>query len=209
MWDTATGRVIGEPLRSHNSGVTSVAFSPDGRWLASGSEDKTVQVWDAVNHNMIGPVLRGHDGRVTSVALSPSGQCIVSASSDGTLRSWDAVLAANILEAPHFFHRSGTIVYSFKFSITRLIFSGPLLKQLHDKLQASNLSDSRVLFQRDDGWVVSGNGSLLLFIPLHDRVWVRSLGCLSAVGKRSMITFDFENFQHGKNWVQCYTRRGM
>ena len=68
----------------------SVAFSPDGQRIVSGSRDKTLRLWDATSGAPIGAPLRGHDERVSSVAFSPDGQRIVSGSADKTLRLWDA-----------------------------------------------------------------------------------------------------------------------
>ena len=68
----------------------SVAFSPDGTRIVSGSYDKTLRLWDAKSGEPIGAPLKGHESRVMSVAFSPDGTRIVSGSYDKTLRLWDA-----------------------------------------------------------------------------------------------------------------------
>jgi hypothetical protein len=72
------------------SPVTSVAFSRDGKRIATGGVDKTVQQWDAATGRPIGEPLTGHTGLVLSVAFSPDGTRIISGSDDKTVRVWDA-----------------------------------------------------------------------------------------------------------------------
>ena len=72
----------------HQDGVTSVAFSPDGSKIVSGSIDDTIRLWDREG-NPIGEPFRGHEDAVSSVAFSPDGRYIVSGSHDDTIRLWD------------------------------------------------------------------------------------------------------------------------
>ena len=93
VWDLATGRPVGEPLRGHDGGVWSVAVGErDGRAvIVSGGNDGTVRVWDLATGRPVGEPLRGHDGGVWSVAVGEwDGRAvIVSGGRDGTVRVWD------------------------------------------------------------------------------------------------------------------------
>ncbi|MBD2253540.1 beta-propeller domain-containing protein [Nostoc parmelioides] len=75
-------------LAGHENWVSSVAFAPQKRQLASGSGDKTVKIWD-INNGQLLKTLSGHNDSVISIAHSPDGQQLASGSGDKTIKIWD------------------------------------------------------------------------------------------------------------------------
>ncbi|KIK66938.1 hypothetical protein GYMLUDRAFT_156943, partial [Collybiopsis luxurians FD-317 M1] len=106
IWNAETGSPIGEhlqghtdwPLQGHTDWVWSVACSPDGKRILSGSADKTIQIWNAETGTPIGEPLQGHTDWVGSVVFSPDGKRIVSGSGDKTIRIWNAETGSPIGE---------------------------------------------------------------------------------------------------------------
>ncbi len=77
-----------QTLEGHSDCVVSVAFSPDGKYIISGSDDKTIKIWDAKSGKCL-RTLEGHSDWVISVAFSLDGKYIVSGSNDNTAKIWD------------------------------------------------------------------------------------------------------------------------
>ena len=83
--------------RGHTGRITTVAWSPNGKYIASGSLDQTVQVWAANPNDHFPPfIYRGHTAGVQAVAWSPVSNRVVSGSIDKTVQVWDAITGEHV-----------------------------------------------------------------------------------------------------------------
>jgi WD40 repeat protein len=104
---TSEGKLL--RLEGHQAWVNALAVSPDGRLLASGSNDQTVRLWDLTGGG--NPrVLTGHTQGVEGVAFSPDSRWVASGGADGTVRLWSAATGKEL----------------WRFEAARIVFSGPL-----------------------------------------------------------------------------------
>ncbi|MBI2926923.1 MAG: protein kinase [Verrucomicrobia bacterium] len=95
VWDL-TGAASGLPFVRHNGSVQSLAFSPDGQWLVSASEDRTARVWETRTALPVSPPLH-HDGAVVRARFTSDGSRVLTASHDGTAQLWNAKTGEKIL----------------------------------------------------------------------------------------------------------------
>lgn len=94
LWNPETGKPV-RSLIGHTAPLWSVAFSRDGRYLATASEDTTVRIWEVSTGQEL-LVLQGHTMDVRSAVFSPDGRYVASGGSDAQLIVWDAATGAVI-----------------------------------------------------------------------------------------------------------------
>jgi len=205
---------IGNFLEGHTGYVWSVAYSPDGRCIISGSHDKTIRIWDAKTGTAIGEPLEGYADHLRCVASSPDGKHIISGSADSTIRIWDAKTGAAI-GRPLTGHAS--IVKSIAFSPDgQHIVSGSSDRSIHvwnsfpyTPVQPSARDPIRAgaFAQPDaDGWVRDSKNGLLYWVPPDCRAGLHSPALLTIppTSHTRSVSLDFEDFAFGTSWTQIF-----
>jgi len=109
-WQRQTHLAL-KTLRGHLDIVRSVAFSPDGQRIVTGSGDQTAKVWEAASgREML--ALKGHSAAISSVAVSPDGQRIVTGSFDRTAKVWEAASGRDLLTLKGHSDRIHSVAFS-------------------------------------------------------------------------------------------------
>jgi len=95
LWDPATGVEVGS-IKGHGKGINQVAFSRDGRLLATASTDNTIKIWEVSSQRELF-TLKGHTANIDSIDFSPDARLIASAAEDGSTFLWDAKTGEHLL----------------------------------------------------------------------------------------------------------------
>jgi WD40 repeat protein len=179
--------------RARPDRIRSVAFSPDGTCIVSGSEDYTLRIWDVLSGTPIGSPLQGHSRSVRSVAYSPSGTRIVSGSADQTVRIWDAASGAligdplrghshdvmSVSTSPDGTHiasaSTDNTIRTWDASPAAVVSMSRRSDSAVVSIDAPNIcnvdvTDSSPVFSNgsmlhEDGWMTTSDGQLLFWVP--------------------------------------------
>ncbi|KAJ3983176.1 quinon protein alcohol dehydrogenase-like superfamily, partial [Lentinula detonsa] len=153
-------------LKGHTEGVFSVAFSPDGKRIVSGSWDWSIRIWNADTGEAIGDPLQGHSKEVNSVAFSPDGKRIVSGSYDKSIRIWNAdtgeaigdpLQGHSISVSSVAFSPDGKRIVSGSMDDSIRIWNADIGKVIGDPLRGHSNSVTSVAFSPDGKRIVSGS----------------------------------------------------
>jgi WD40 repeat protein len=171
VYDPDSGKLL-MTLSSHEGDVISVAFSLDGKYLATGSVDTTVRIWDASRGKLI-RVLKGHSAAVGGLAFSPDGKLLFTSSEDGTLIIWDAKTGEQIRILPHF------TVYKVSFSPDGTRLAAATFHGL--QVWTYTLDSVEPIFLEESQAIVTiPDGSSGIFSP--DGKWLAALSLSTASG---------------------------
>ncbi len=197
-----------QTLEGHTNSVTSVAFSPNGKQVVSGSGDQTVRLWDAATGAAL-QTLEGHTYSVTSVAFSPNGKQVVSGSGDKTVRLWDAATgkALQALEGHSGWVNSVAFSLDGKQVVSRSddetvrlwdAATGKALQTLEGHSAVSSVAfspDGNLLptLRVSNPWVVEGKANILWLPPDYrstcNAIWDQTIVLGHSLGGLSFLKF--------------------
>jgi WD40 repeat protein len=134
VWNVATG-TVSKVLSGHHGRIYSATFSPDGRLVATASDDRTVRIW-SVETGKVKRVIVGHEQRVTDAVFTSDGSRLLTSAEDGTFRQW-AIGEVSLLSGAELRNRVCESILSAPaaqmFSVDQM--KQPVLEGLTDDMQ--------------------------------------------------------------------------
>ncbi|MEY4934392.1 MAG: hypothetical protein RIS64_751 [Bacteroidota bacterium] len=191
--DASTGRFLAD-FKGHTEVLTSMAYSPDGRFLLTGAQDKSLKLWSITTGTIMRTIANAHDTYVYAVAYSPDGKKIASGGYDGSIKVWDAMNYTLLYQAK----RGSDPIHSLSFTTdnnTIAIVAGSAggIIQWHyltsklvlSPLLSINKADvTQIVFSKNGRWLATGtrNGEIKLWNTSNWKpVWTQPSGNLGIV----------------------------
>ncbi|TFK35241.1 hypothetical protein BDQ12DRAFT_760176, partial [Crucibulum laeve] len=175
-----------------DSAVSSVIFSPDGKYIVCGSDDQTVRVWNV--ETAVGNPIQGHTDGVTSASFSPDGKYIVSGSGDQTVHLWNMETGQAV--------RNHTNAHTDWTSCTSTFKEDGNNHSIHLQPNFFHHQSHSSYTITDSGKVIDPSGHFYFWIPQHLLGRVCQPGNPFIFGV-NCIKLDLSKFVHGEDWVTC------
>ena len=162
--DVSSGRRILCPSKGHTDTIQTVAYSPDGRRILSGSLDKTIIVWDSATGEILFGPFAAHSSTVRSISFHPSGEAFVTSSNDKTITIWDANTFESITKSLHLhadrvtsvqYSRDGRFILSASDDGTLRVWDVKRGRVASNSVE-NGCSVRSAAFSPDGRWVASG-----------------------------------------------------
>jgi len=171
VWDADIRNAPDAPFRDgHTNNICSVAISPDGKHILSGSNDKTIRVWDRVTGGPLCAPLRGHTSAVSSVAINDN--LIVSRSHDGTVLMWDA-MTHEAIDAPLRLESKYAKCVAISPDGTRIVLnSDGIMTCMWDGVTCGKLEPLVKHTDHVYSFAISLDGNLIVFLGVDDTIGV-------------------------------------
>jgi WD40 repeat protein/Leucine-rich repeat (LRR) protein len=222
VFDARTGELL-RTLTGHTGRVYSVAFSPDGKFLAGANwlwtgEKRTIKIWDLTTGEVTA-TLGGHTGNIWSVAFTPDGKSVLTSAADG-LKMWNPKTG----EAVRTLDVQGEAFWQFGFSPDgKRVVCGDLTSKTAKVLDPdtgallATLSEhangvTAAAFSADGKWLATGNDSELLLWDAEKLKLVKKIDTPAGwvafePGGKTLLTAKHD--QHGANGAHVITRRDL
>lgn len=174
LWNTETGQQIGLDWEGHEWFITSAAFSPDGKYVVTGSLDKTLRLWLVETGTQVGEPWEGHTDAVEAVTFSPDGLLVASSGRDNTIRLWNTARGITIGE-PLYGHNAkinsidfspdGSLIVSGSSDKTLRLWDTETGEQIGEPWQGHESDVLSLSFSPDGKYVISGgaDGQIILW----------------------------------------------